>query len=68
VLIDELNILRGQVIGVGQAVWDPANMANGSGVTSLNFTITGPQFGDEVQVAAPYTLQGITATWRFSAW
>jgi len=56
------------VIGVGQAVWDPANMANGSGVTSLNFTITGPQFGDEVQVAAPYTLQGITATWRFSAW
>lgn len=67
VLIDELNILRGQVIGVGQAVWDPANMANATGVTSPNFTITGAQLGDEVQVAAPYTLQGITATAYVSA-
>lgn len=61
-LIDELNLLRGQVIGVGSAVWNPASMANATGVTSPNVTVTGTRFGDMVDVAAPYSLAGIVAT------
>lgn len=67
VLLDELNTLRGQIVGVATAVWDPANMANASGVTSPNVTVNGAAFGDVVDVVAPYTLQGITATAYVSA-
>lgn len=67
VLLDELNILRGQIVGVAQAVWDPANMSNGTGVTSPNLTVQGAAFGDVVDVVAPYSLAGITATAYVSA-
>lgn len=53
------NTLRRQVIGGIQVVWNPASMVNGSGVTSPAVTITGAAFGDVVEVAAPYSLQGI---------
>lgn len=46
----------------GSIVWDPANMADGAGETSGDITVTGAAFGDFVEVAAPYDLQGIVAT------
>lgn len=61
-LLDEINILRGQIIGTGSVVWDPASMANATGLTSANIAVTGAAFGDFVDVAAPYSLAGITAT------
>lgn len=66
-LLDEINILRGLIIGVQTLVWDPANMANATGVTSPNITVTGAAFGDFVLVAAPYTVAGVTATAYVSA-
>lgn len=67
VLLDELNLFRAQIIGQATQTWDPANMANGSGVTSPNITITGAAFGDSVDVLAPYTLAGVAATGYVSA-
>lgn len=64
---DEVNILRAIVVGKGSATWDPASIANGAGLTSPTFTITGAAFGDHVLPAAPYTLQGLTATASVSA-
>jgi hypothetical protein len=64
---DEINILRAIVVGVGSAVWDPASIANGAGLTSPNVTVTGAAFGDVVLPAAPYTLQGLTSTGYVSA-
>lgn len=61
-LLDELNILRAQVVGVGSVVWDPPSMANATGATSPNIAVAGAAFGDYVDVAAPYTLAGLTAT------
>lgn len=59
VLLDEINILRGTVV---TTTWDPANMANATGVTSPNIAVTGAAFGDMVNVAAPYTVAGVTVT------
>lgn len=65
---DEINILREQVVGVVTATWDPANMANGAGVTSPAIAVNGgtplttAAFGDFADVSASYDLQGITAT------
>ena len=67
IIRDEINLLRGLVIGEASAVFDPANMANGSGVTSPSITVTGAVFGDYVEVAAPYSLQGILCTGYVSA-
>jgi hypothetical protein len=67
VLVDELNFLRDDVIGVASQTWDPAQMANATGLTSPNFTVTGAAFGDIVHPIAPYTLAGITATAYISA-
>lgn len=71
VLLDELNVLRGlvfdQLIGTTQVTIDPPNIANGSGVTSANITVTGAAFGDFVDVAAPYSLQGLILTGYVSA-
>ncbi|MGB4101334.1 MAG: DUF2793 domain-containing protein [Alphaproteobacteria bacterium] len=47
--------------------WDPANLAAGAGVSAPAVTVTGAAFGDFVQVAAPYDLQGITCTGYVSA-
>jgi len=46
----------------GTLVWDPANLADGAGETSSAITVDGAAFGDTVEVAAPYDLQGIAAT------
>lgn len=67
VMVDELNILRDDVIGVASQTWDPASMANATGLTSPNFTVTGAAFGDLVDPVAPYTLAGVTATAYVSA-
>lgn len=67
ITLDEINLLRGVIIGTGSLVFDPANMANATGVTSANITVTGAAFGDFVDVAAPYTLAGIIATGYVSA-
>ncbi len=47
--------------------WDPASMSTGSGETSSAVTVTGAAFGDFVQVAAPYDLQGIVCSGYVSA-
>lgn len=46
--------------------FDPANLADAAGLTQT-FTATGAAFGDYVLLAAPYSLQGITATAYVSA-
>lgn len=61
-LIDELNILRSEVVGSTTTVFDPANMTAGTGITSPQVTVTGARFGDAVDVLAPYSLAGITVT------
>ncbi len=67
VMVDELNFLRDDVIGTASQVWNPASMANATGLTSPNFTVTGAAFGDIVHPIAPYTLAGVTATAYVSA-
>jgi len=67
VLVDELNLLRDDVIGITSQVWNPASMLNATGLTSPNFTVTGAAFGDVVHPIAPYTLAGVTATAYVSA-
>jgi hypothetical protein len=62
-----LNVLRDDVIGVASQTWDPASMANATGLTSPNFTVSGAAFGDLVDPVAPYTLAGVTATAYVSA-
>lgn len=66
-IANEFNILREQVIGIETLTYDPASMANGTGVTSPNITVAGAQFRDVVDVVAPYSLQGIIATAYVSA-
>ena len=51
----------------GTLVWDPGNLVDGAGETSSGITVTGAAFGDYIDVAAPYDLQGITATAYVSA-
>lgn len=67
VLLDEVNILRAQIIGVATTTWDPANIANGAGLTSPTITVPGAAFGDFVDVAAGITVAGLTATGFVSA-
>ena len=70
-LIDELNILRADVmgvtIGISTFVWDPPSIANAAGATSASITVAGAAFGDVVDVAAPYTLAGLVACGFVSA-
>ncbi|MEJ0062413.1 MAG: DUF2793 domain-containing protein [Alphaproteobacteria bacterium] len=49
------------------STWDPASMGAGTGQTSSGITVTGAAFGDFARVAAPYDLQGVTATAYVSA-
>lgn len=51
----------------GTLVWNPGNLVDGAGETSSGITVTGAAFGDFVDVAAPYDLQGITVTAYVSA-
>lgn len=62
VAMDELN-----PVGITTQAWDPASIANGAGLTSPNATVQGATFGDVVDVAAPYDLQGLLATGYISA-
>lgn len=62
-IVDELNILRQQIVGVATvSAWDPANLADSAGLTRADITVTGAAFGDAVDVCAPYSLQGILCT------
>ena len=36
------------------ATWDPTSLADGAGVTSSSFTVTGAVFGDTVSFAASF--------------
>lgn len=51
----------------GSTTWDPTAMLPGQGQTSPGITVTGAVFGDYVDVAAPYALQGIQAQAAVSA-
>lgn len=42
--------------------WNPGTLATASGAVSAAITLSGAAFGDYVQVAAPYDLQGVDAT------
>ncbi len=42
--------------------WTPGTLAAGAGVTSAAVSVSGAGCGDFVTVAAPYDLQGVTAT------
>lgn len=48
-------------------IYDPPNIASGSTTLSSGITVTGAALGDYVQVAAPYDLQGLSATAYVSA-
>ena len=47
--------------------WNPGTVAASSGALSAAITVTGAAFGDYVQVAAPYDVQGLDATAYVSA-
>lgn len=51
----------------GTFTWNPGTIANAAGLTSSNITVNGAVFGDFAQIAAPYSLQGVTATAFISA-
>jgi hypothetical protein len=51
----------------GSTTWDPTAMLPGQGQTSPGITVTGAAFGDYVDLAAPYALQGIIAQAAVSA-
>jgi len=62
VQVDEINILRQQIIGRVTVTIDPPNLPAGTGLTKADITVTGAAFGDAVDVLAPYSLLGVTAT------
>ena len=49
------------------ATFNPGSISASTGVTSSGITVTGAAFGDFVIVAAPYDLQGVSATAYVSA-
>jgi hypothetical protein len=57
--LDEINLLREQVVGVVTFAFDPASLADGAGATKADIAVSGAAFGDAVDVLAPYSLQGI---------
>lgn len=65
--VDELNILRRLIIGTGNVVWDAPNMANATGATSPNITVTGAAFGDFVEVSSSVSFAGLVAFGYVSA-
>jgi hypothetical protein len=61
-IVDQLNLLRNDVVGTTTFAFDPANLADAAGLTKADITVIGAAFGDMVDVAAPYTLSGMTVT------
>jgi hypothetical protein len=59
---DNFSISESPLVLEGTLQWNPGNLVDGAGVTSLDIPITGLGFGDFVMVAAPYDLQGVIAT------
>ncbi|NDD53424.1 hypothetical protein EBZ39_06040 [bacterium] len=59
--------LRNQEILTASFTYNPGNIASGAGEVSGPITVTGAAFGDVVDVAAPYDLQGMQATGYVSA-
>jgi hypothetical protein len=57
-----LNLIHEQVVARVTATYDPPSMANNAGAAPFLVTATGAQFGDSVDVAAPYSLAGVTCT------
>jgi len=53
--------------GQASTTWNPGTLVNGAGVTSSAIAVAGAAFGDFVQVAAPYDLQGALASAYVSA-
>lgn len=60
-------VVRSQNTLTASFTYNPGNIASGAGEVSGAVTVTGAAFGDAVDVAAPYDLQGIQATGYVSA-
>lgn len=60
-VVNQLNTLRGQIIGVQTLVWDAPSMPNATGATSPNITVAGAAFGDFVEVACSASFGGLVA-------
>lgn len=58
-IVDGRNVTDGLY---GSATFDPGSLVDGAGTTSANITVTGAVFGDMAEVAAPYSLLGVTVT------
>jgi len=46
----------------GSIVWDPASIADSTGITSPSINVAGAKFGDMVSVAAPYNAANLIIT------
>jgi hypothetical protein len=55
-------IVEGQQRLEGSLIWDPGNLSAGAGETSVAIPVADAELNDYVLVAAPYDLQGLTAT------
>lgn len=51
----------------GATTWNPGSLLPGQSELSPGFTVTGAEFGDFVEVSAPYDLQGMRASAYVSA-
>jgi parallel beta-helix repeat protein len=51
----------------GSLTWDPASLADGSGETSADISVSGAALGDFIVVSAPYDLAGVCCNGYVSA-
>jgi hypothetical protein len=51
----------------GSTTWNPGSLLPGQSELSPSFTVTGAEFGDFVEVSAPYDLQGMRASAHVTA-
>jgi hypothetical protein len=65
--VDQLNLIRSDVVNEVTVQFDPNNLADAVGQTSPNITVAGAAFGDVVDVSAPYTMAGVLAFGYVSA-
>lgn len=62
------NLVLKNIVGLRASfTWNPGSLADGEGETSAAITVTGAEFGDFVQVAAPYDLSGCLVAGYVSA-